>query len=444
MEMASLGSNPLEFLVCPVHLPSVILQGILQSTFMTASLSHLLCGSNLRISRALNASSAFPVEIMHYSLRNPTQFPNLHSIVTLDWLPSHFVCVRLLTTSCHCSFSPSSKKTPRLQLFIIVECCFHVFALFFIHDVQVFVAALATPRCNVSCLTTRPTCPVFSLATFLLAICFPFLPLPFCQEFFLSLMCTFFHLLDILFFIPALTISKTPLSVALFLRKRLATQDQRFSGSLLLSIFRHHLSPTFKFPSDRLVSTFLLPTIRNVAILSMKMFCNASRSSSYDIVVPRNLKSCRLSSISFLTASIYSSSSMTVPNLFSNLFISLMNVLKTSSNGSTSLALSRSEMLLISAAHAFFLRHVPLIVSPYSCVPRFESLLSSCFGQGRVTRVEIVRRGVDAERQEEYYECDVDSASRSSAQRCHNKRHGRVRRVKIMRVRLSGREVTVA
>ena len=62
------------------------------------------------------------------------------------------------------------------------------------------------------------------------------------------------------------------------------------------------------------------------ATLSM-MFSNASRSSLCYFVVPRNLQFNRLSSISFLTASILSSS-LIVPNMFSNSFVSLMNVLK--------------------------------------------------------------------------------------------------------------------
>ena len=48
----------------------------------------------------------------------------------------------------------------------------------------------------------------------------------------------------------------------------------------------------------------------------------------------------------------FTSSSLILPNLLSNLFISFVNVLKMSSNCSTSFALSFSEMLLISAAYA--------------------------------------------------------------------------------------------
>ena len=49
-----------------------------------------------------------------------------------------------------------------------------------------------------------------------------------------------------------------------------------------------------------------------------------------------------------------------------------------SSNCSTSLALSRAEMLLVCAAHAEFVAtHVPFIVSRHNRVARFESLLPS-------------------------------------------------------------------
>ena len=111
------------------------------------------------------------------------------------------------------------------------------------------------------------------------------------------------------------------------------------------------------------------------ATLSM-MFSNASRSSLCYFVVPRNLQFNRLSGISFLTASILSSS-LIVPNMFSNSFVSLMNVLKMSSNYPRYLALSCSEMLLISAASAEFLT-VPLVVSHCNRVPRFESVLLFC------------------------------------------------------------------
>ena len=55
--------------------------------------------------------------------------------------------------------------------------------------------------------------------------------------------------------------------------------------------------------------------------------------------------------INFLTASIFSSS-QSMPHLFSNLFFSLMNVLRMSSSCTVSSALSRSEVLLISDTYA--------------------------------------------------------------------------------------------
>ena len=60
---------------------------------------------------------------------------------------------------------------------------------------------------------------------------------------------------------------------------------------------------------------FLLLAIKTVTTLSMMMFSSTTRSSLYDIVVPRNLYFSKLSGISFLTASIFSSS-LILPNLF--------------------------------------------------------------------------------------------------------------------------------
>ena len=56
-----------------VHPPSLILQGT-TNTFLTASLSHLLCGSNLLISRALNTPSAFPMKRSAQLLRIQAKF----------------------------------------------------------------------------------------------------------------------------------------------------------------------------------------------------------------------------------------------------------------------------------------------------------------------------------------------------------------------------------
>ena len=92
------------------------------------------------------------------------------------------------------------------------------------------------------------------------------------------------------------------------------------------------------------MSIFLFMAAGTVATLSMMMVSSATKSSLYDLVVPQNLMFNRLSSIHFLTASICSSS-LIVPYLFSNLFVSLMNVLRMSPTCSTSFPLSLSEML---------------------------------------------------------------------------------------------------
>ena len=102
------------------------------------------------------------------------------------------------------------------------------------------------------------------------------------------------------------------------------------------------------------MSTFFCLMVGAVDTLSMMMLSNAMRISSYFNVVHRNLKFDKLSSISSLTANI-SSSSLILPNLFSNLVVSLIHVVKMSSSGSTSLARSRSLRLPISAVCVEFL-----------------------------------------------------------------------------------------
>ncbi len=98
------------------------------------------------------------------------------------------------------------------------------------------------------------------------------------------------------------------------------------------------------------------------------------RSSSYDIVVPLNLKFCRLSNINFLTANILSSSLM-FPNLYSNLFFSLRNVFNMSSNCFKLLAPSLG-IGCCQRRKCSIVWCCPLIISPHDCTPRFESLLS--------------------------------------------------------------------
>ena len=90
------------------------------------------------------------------------------------------------------------------------------------------------------------------------------------------------------------------------------------------------------------MSTFFCLVGAAVDTLSTMMFSDAMSCSSYFSVVPRNLKFNKLSSISFLTASIFSSS-LTLPNLFSNLLVSLTNVLR---------PLSLMQMLNLCVWHA--------------------------------------------------------------------------------------------
>ena len=101
--------------------------------------------------------------------------------------------------------------------------------------------------------------------------------------------------------------------------------------------------------------------------------CRNHRYLVNDDVLQRTLFLWTCSSACFLA----SISWLILPNLFSNLFISFKNVLRMSSNCSTSFVLSFSKMLLVSTAYAdLFVRHVPLIVPSHCGVPCFESLLS--------------------------------------------------------------------
>ena len=59
------------------HMPSVKLQSI-PITLLMASLSHLRCGTNLLISRALNTPSAFPIKHSALLFLIPSQVPNLY------------------------------------------------------------------------------------------------------------------------------------------------------------------------------------------------------------------------------------------------------------------------------------------------------------------------------------------------------------------------------
>ena len=68
----------------------------------------------------------------------------------------------------------------------------------------------------------------------------------------------------------------------------------------------HEFAPSscaaIPFSIGALVSMFLFLAVGTLATLSMMMFSSATRSSLYDIVVPRTLQFHRLSGINFLTA----------------------------------------------------------------------------------------------------------------------------------------------
>ena len=147
---------------------------------------------------------------------------------------------------------------------------------------------------------------------------------------------------------------RLPSCLCLLLCKRLATRGPRFAGLLLSRTFAVILRGFSLLSTGAQVSTFICLIVGAVETLSTMVFPNSMRSSWCFSPVPRNLKFNKISGTNFLDCDLLSSP-LILPNLFSNLFVSFMNVLRMSSNCSTSLALSRSGMLLISAAYADFL-----------------------------------------------------------------------------------------
>ena len=182
------------------------------------------------------------------------------------------------------------------------------------------VTTLSTPRCNVACLATSPTC----------SGCCP------------SAVGSFRHLchLGILFSF------------------QLCSLSELHRPCFVEEVSHHHLSPPFQFPSERSYQSSCFWLSGLSLPLSMMMFSSGTRSSLRDIVVPRNLQFNKLSCISFLTASIFPSS-LIVPNLFSSLFMSFTNVLRMSSScqscssdrvSSRSRAALRNPSVLLSVA----------------------------------------------------------------------------------------------
>ena len=138
-----------------------------------------------------------------------------------------------------------------------------------------------------------------------------------------SLMCIFATFgTFVSFFVPTLTLSKTPPFLCQFLCRQPAVQGLQFFDLL----FHHHLSLPFQYTCQP--SCFWLSGKVHCATSSFPRICSSTR---------------------------WHLSLMIVPNLFSKLGVSLTKVLRMSSHSSTSLALSHSEMLLINAAYADFL-----------------------------------------------------------------------------------------
>ena len=78
-----------------VHSPSVILQGT-PITLMMASVSHLLCGSNLLISRTLNTPSAFTMNILRCCFASQAKFRTGIWDHSVHWICGDLLCQHLL------------------------------------------------------------------------------------------------------------------------------------------------------------------------------------------------------------------------------------------------------------------------------------------------------------------------------------------------------------
>ena len=94
MTMAGMELGPLECLVCPVSTCRLSFSKHTPITLLMVSLSHLLCGSNLLISRALSAPSAFHMERWD-------SFRSWDPWRSASPTPSHKTGQTLLTISCH-------------------------------------------------------------------------------------------------------------------------------------------------------------------------------------------------------------------------------------------------------------------------------------------------------------------------------------------------------
>ena len=92
-----------------VHLLLVILQRT-PLALWTASLSHLLCGSNLLISRALNTPYEFPWNVSHCCLAFRGKIPNLYLVHSVHGIRGDLLCQHFLTKQdkFFCRFLPCS------------------------------------------------------------------------------------------------------------------------------------------------------------------------------------------------------------------------------------------------------------------------------------------------------------------------------------------------
>ena len=76
MAMVGLELGSLEFLVCPLSTCRLSFSKVTSMMLLMRSSSHLLCGSNILISRGLNVPSAFPLKhaVVSHSKPNPILF----------------------------------------------------------------------------------------------------------------------------------------------------------------------------------------------------------------------------------------------------------------------------------------------------------------------------------------------------------------------------------
>ena len=246
------------------------------------------------------------------------------------------------------------QQTPHLQLLIIVRCFFNVFTLIFIGGVQVFVVLLSTPRCNVSGFTTPPTCSVFSRATFLLP-CASFLATALLARFLPPrFACCHLCSPDILLQYnsePFQNSVSFACSIVYGLQREIRVSLVYFSQFFTIIFCRH---PNLR-GSTRV----------NLPVSGCRDRCNVVDD---DVLQLRDK----------LTVRLRRSSESVIQQALRHQFLDCAHLFLISDCAESVLSIARlideRPQDVVELLHIFGC----LTESPYNCVPRFESLLSSC------------------------------------------------------------------